>query len=830
MMQRQRIVPVNLGDEMKQSYLGYSISTLVARALPDVRDGLKPSQRRILVAMNDLSLAPNRQHRKCAKITGDTSGNYHPHGEAVVYPTLVHLAQDWKMRYRLVDGQGNFGSIDGFPPAAMRYTEARLTGPAMEILADLDKNTVDFMPNYDDRLEEPKVLPSKFPNLICNGSSGIGVAMATQIPPHNLNEVVDGLVALIEEPEMEVDLLMRHIKAPDFPTGGTIFGITGVQEAYRTGKGLITVRARANVETLANGRENIVITEIPFMIVKGNLLEKMADLVRDKRVEGISNIRDESDRDGMRIVVELKRDADATVVLNNLYKHSMLQSTFGIIMLALVNGWPKLLTLKELLQHYIDHRHEVIVRRAQFELDVAQRRAHILEGYKKALDNLDLTIQIIRQSATPDAAKEALMAQLELSAEQTQAILTMALQRLTGMERQKIEDEYLGLLKEISRLEALLASKAKRMKLVKDELLEMKKKYGDERRTEVVLSAEEFNIEDLIAEEDMVISITHGSYIKRIPVSAYHRQRRGGRGVTGMTTKEEDFVEHMFIASTHSYILFMTNKGRCHWLKVYDIPQGGRASKGRSVVNMLEIDPDEMVAAIVPVKEFDDQHFLIQCTKLGLIKKTPLSAYSNPRKGGIIAINIVGGDALIEGALTDGTQDILISTKHGQAVRFPESEVREVGRNSQGVKGITLREGDEVVGMVVIRRDGSLLTVCEKGFGKRSPISDYRTTHRGGIGVIDIKTTERNGDVVAVKEVVDEDELMIISQKGILIRLPIRDIKVIGRNTQGVRVINLDEKDQVIDVARVIASEEDVVEGEGVVEGVVEGGENGEGQ
>ena len=808
MMQRQRIVPVNLGDEMKQSYLGYSISTLVARALPDVRDGLKPSQRRILVAMNDLNLAPNRQHRKCAKITGDTSGNYHPHGEAVVYPTLVHLAQDWKMRYPLVGGQGNFGSIDGYPPAAMRYTEARLTGPAMESLADLDKDTVGFMPNYDERMEEPTVLPSKFPNLICNGSSGIGVAMATQIPPHNLNEVVDGLMALIDDPDLEVEGLMEHIKGPDFPTGATIFGISGVQEAYRTGRGLVTIRARANVEALANGRENIVISEIPFMVVKANLLEKMADLVKEKKVEGISNIRDESDRDGLRIVVELKRDADANVVLNRLYKHSMLQSSFGVIMLALVDGWPKLLDLKGVLQNFIDHRHNVVVRRAEFELGVAQRRAHILEGLKKALDQIDLVIKIIRGSADPTVAREGLMSQLELSTEQAQAILTMALQRLTGLERQKIEDEYLGLLKEIASLESLLRSRPKRMKLIKDELQEMRKKYGDERRTEIVLSADEFNIEDLIAEEDMVISISHAGYIKRIPVSAYRRQRRGGRGVTGMTTKEADFVEHLFIASTHSYILFLTNKGRCHWLKVYDIPQGGRASRGRPVVNMLEVGSGEKLAAIVPVKQFDENHYLIQCTKQGLIKKTSLLSYSNPRKGGIVAINIVEGDSLIEAAITDGTQDILISTKHGQAVRFSESEVRDMGRSAQGVKGITLRDEDEAVGMVVVKREGTLLTVCQNGYGKRTQVSDYRVTHRGGLGVIDIKTTDRNGYVVAVKEVVDDDELMIISEQGILIRLPIRDIKVIGRNTQGVTVINLSENDRVIDVARVVASAE----------------------
>lgn len=804
MMQRQRIVQIDVGEEMKKSYLAYSMSTLVDRALPDVRDGLKPSQRRILVAMNDLGLAPNRQFRKCANIAGHTSGNYHPHGDEIVYSTLVHLAQDFKMRYPLVDGQGNFGSIDGYPPAAMRYTEARMAGPTGEMLVDLDKETVDFRPNYDERLEEPTVLPARLPNLICNGAVGIAVTMATAIPPHNLAEVVDGLVALIDNPHLDVDGLMEYIKAPDFPTGGIIYGISGVREAYHTGRGLIRVRSRAFVESLKNGRENIVVTEIPYMVVKTNLLEKMADLVRDKKVDGISNIRDESGRDGMRIVVELKRDVNSEVILNQLYKHTQLESTFAANMIALVGGQPKQLNLKDMLTHYLDHRHEVVERRTQFELGVAEDRAHILEGLKAALDDIDLVVGIIRRSANPEDARKALMDRLGLSERQAQAILSMTLQRLTNLEQQKIEDEYAKLIQEIERLRSVLESRPKRMEMVKSELEEVKNQYADERRSEVVFSASEFDIEDLIAEEDMVITVSHAGYIKRIPVSAYRRQRRGGRGVTGVKPKEEDFVEHLFIASTHSYILFLTDRGHCHWLKVHEIPQGSRAARGRPVVNLIDIDKAHSVAAIVPVREFDDDHFLIQVTQNGLVKKTALSAYSRPRRGGIIAMNILEDDRLIEAAVTDGSHDVILATKQGQAVRFPERNVRDMGRGTQGVKGVTLGEGDVVVGMVVMGREGTLLTVCANGFGKRTEVSDYRLTQRGGKGVINIRTTERNGEVVAVKEVVNEDELMIISQQGILIRLPIRDISVIGRNTQGVKLINLEEDDRVIGVARVV--------------------------
>ena len=835
MNEGQRILPIEIGDEMKKSYLAYSMSTLVDRALPDVRDGLKPSQRRILVSMNDLGLAPNRQHRKCANIAGHASGNYHPHGEAIVYPTLVHLAQDFKMRYPLVDGQGNFGSIDGYPPAAMRYTEARMAGPGQEMLADLDKETVDFRPNYDERLEEPSILPSRFPNLLCNGSVGIAVSMATAIPPHNLEEVVEGLVALIDDPEIDVDGLMEYVKAPDFPTGGIIYGVSGVRQAYHTGKGHLRVRAKTFFESQKNGRENIVVTEIPYMVVKGNLLEKMADLVREKRVDGITNIRDESDRDGTRIVVELRRDANSEVILNQLYRHTQLETTFAANMIALVDRQPKLLNLKNQLELYVAHRHEVVLRRTRYELQVAEDRAHILEGLRIALDQIDLVVSIIRASEDPEAARQALMERLELSERQAQAILSMTLQRLTNLERQKIEDEYAELIREIERLRSILESRAQQMEIIKEELRDVQKRYGDERRTEIVLSDTEFDIEDLIAEEEMVVTISHAGYIKRMPVSTYRSQRRGGRGITGMKTKEEDFVEHMFVASTHSFILFLTDRGRCHWLKVYQIPQGSRASHGRPVVNVIDIDPESKVAAIVPVREFDDEHYLIQVTERGLVKKTALSAYSRPRRGGIIAINVGEDDSLTEAWISDGSCDVLLATRLGMAIRFAETDVREMGRDTRGVKGISLADGDAVVGMVVTKGEGSILSVCANGYGKRTEVSDYPTIRRGGKGVINIKTTDRNGEVVAAREAQEDDEVMIMSLSGVLIRAAIRDVSIIGRNTQGVRLINLAEGDLVIDVARVIGQNGDDGEngdnGDGEDEGGVppEAGSNGNG-
>ena len=809
MMDRARVVPVDIGEELKKSMLDYSMSTLVDRALPDVRDGLKPSQRRILVAMNDLGLQPNRQHRKCANVAGHTSGNYHPHGEAIVYPTLVHLAQDFRMRYRLVDGQGNFGSIDGYPPAAMRYTESRLAGAGGQMLTDLDKETVDFRPNYDERLEEPSVLPSRFPNLLCNGAVGIAVSMATAIPPHNVGEVVSALKALIDEPEITIDVLMEHIKAPDFPTGGIIHGMAGVRAAYHLGKGHIRVRAQAAIEEARGGREVIVITEIPYMVAKATLLEKMADLVRDRRIEGISNIRDESDRNGLRIVVELKRDANSEVALNLLYKHTQLQTTFAANMIALVDGVPRQLNLKQMLSHFVDHRHDVVVRRTTYELRVAEDRAHILEGLRIALDAIDEVIRIIRSSEDPNAARVALMDQLELTERQAQAILAMTLQRLTNLEQQKIEDEYQALVKEIARLKEILDSREIRMGIIKDELDEIKEVFGDERRSEIVVSAEEIDVEDLIPVEDVVITISHSGYIKRIPVDTYRSQHRGGRGVTSMQTKDEDFVEHLFVASTHDYILFLTDKGHCHWLKVYRIPQGVRQSRGRPVVNLIDIDPDHKVAAIVPVSEFKEDEYLIQTTRNGQVKKTALSAYSRPRRGGIIAMNILEDDTLVEAWISDGDQEIIVATAGGQAVRFHEGEVRATGRGSQGVRGISLSEGDSVIGMVVADDSAGLLTVCEQGYGKRTPISDYRQTRRGGKGVINIKASNRNGPVVAIKAVQDDDEVMIISQDGILIRLPIQDVSSIGRNTQGVRLINLGEDDRVIDVARVDEKEEE---------------------
>jgi len=730
----QNIVPVKIEDELKTSFLDYSMSFTLARALPDVRDGLKPSQRRILVAMDDLSLAPNRGFRKCAKIAGDTSGNYHPHGEAIVYPTLVHMAQDFRLRYPMVDGQGNFGSIDGYPPAAMRYTEARMSWAAMEMLADLEKDTVDYIGNYDETRTEPQILPARFPNLLCNGSVGISVAYATKIPPHNVSEVVDGLAALIEHPEITIDELMEHIKAPDFPTGGVIYGMSGVRQAYHTGRGMIYMRGRTHIETLKNGRENVIVTEIPYLVDKSILLEKMADLVRDKTIDGISNIRDESGRGGMRIVVELKKDAYSEVVINQLYSRSMLQMTFGAMILAVVDRRPQILNLKQMLQHYLDHRHGVVERRARFELEKAEARAHILEGLRIALDHIDEVIEAVRASANPEEARERLISRFELSEVQSQAILTMPLQRLTGLEREKIDNEYNELMGTIEDLRDILGSHDRRMQIIKDEIADIKERFGDERRTEIVYAAEEFDMEDLIAEEDMVVTISHSGYIKRMSPRAYRVQNRGGRGVTGMKTKEEDFVEKLFVASTHAYLMFLTSKGVCYWLKVYKIPEGERAARGRPLVNLLQLDPDEKITAVVPVQEFSEDKYLFTATRQGIVKKTVLSAYQNIRRDGIIALKIQEGDDLIGAEVTDGNQDILLTTRQGIAVRFGENDVRTMGRVSTGVKGIDLRAGDEVVGMVVVQDQASLLTLSENGYGKRTEVEVYPTIRRGGKG------------------------------------------------------------------------------------------------
>ncbi|KPL19003.1 MAG: DNA gyrase subunit A [candidate division Zixibacteria bacterium SM23_81] len=806
---RQNIIPVYIEDEMKSSYIDYSMSVIVSRALPDVRDGMKPVHRRILYAMDDLGLASNRSHKKSARVVGEVLGKYHPHGDTAVYDAMVRMVQEFSLRYPMIDGQGNFGSVDGDSAAAMRYTEVRLSPMGEEMLSDLAKETVDFAPNFDNSLQEPLVLPSPLPNLLVNGASGIAVGMATNIPPHNIGEVVDGIVALIEDPEIEIDELMEFIKGPDFPTGGVITGASGIREAYRTGRGRVIQRAFAKVETQKSGRESIVVSEIPFQVNKSNLLAKIAELVREKRVEGISDLRDESDREGMRVVIDLRKGVNPEVVLNQLYKHTQMQETFGVIMLTLVGGRPQVLNLKEVLQRFVEHRHEVVVRRTKFDLKKAEQRAHILEGLKIALDHIDEIVALIKKSKDPDTARQGLMKRFDLSKVQAQAILDMRLQRLTGLERRKIEEEYLQLIKEIARLKGILESQVHRMALIKEELLSLKEKFSDERRTTIIDEEQgEFTLEDLIAEEDMVITISHTGYIKRLPTSTYRRQRRGGRGVTGMGTKEEDFVEHLFIASTHDYILFFTDRGRCYWLKVHWIPQGGRMAKGRAVANLLKIQPGESIAAFVPVKFFDDEHYVITATRKGIIKKTLLAKYSHPRKGGICGALVDEDDELIEAKLTDGNQDIILGTRKGKAIRFPESDVRCMGRSSRGVKGITLGKGDWLVGMVVVKRGATLLVVSENGYGKRSNISDYPLQHRGGKGVITIKNTARNGDVVTIKETVETDELMIITQGGVVIRLPIRGVSVIGRNTQGVKLINLDEGDKVVDVARVVSEEE----------------------
>jgi len=803
--ERQNIISLPLEEEMKSSYLDYSMSVITARALPDIRDGLKPSNRRILIAMNDLNLAPGRPYRKCAKIAGDTSGNYHPHGEQVVYPTLVRMAQDFNMRYPLVDGQGNFGSIDGDNAAAMRYTEARLTPIAMEILEDINKNTVNFVPNYDETRQEPTVLPGKFPNLICNGSSGIAVGMATNIPPHNLTEIVNALTTIIDDPEIEDEALLEIVTGPDFPTGAIIYGRDGIRNAYLTGSGRIVLRAKANTEVQKNGKEFIIISEIPYQINKTNLLEKIADLVRTKKIEGIADLRDESDRDGMRIVVELKKDVQATVVLNQLFKHTQMQTTFGVNMLSLVGGIPRQSGLRATLEQFLKHRHEVITRRTKYELDEAEKRAHILEGLKIALDNIDAVIALIRASKTPAEAKAGLMKEFKLSEIQAQAILDMRLQRLTGLERDKIEQEYLELIKTIEHLRAILASYPKRMGLIREELVELKERFGDKRRTLITDEEEELTLEDLIAEEDMVITITHGGYIKRLSISSYRKQQRGGRGVIGMEKKQDDFIQHLFIASTHDYIMFFTSHGKCYWVKVHGIPVGGRLAKGRHVSNMIKLEEKEHICAFLPVRRFDPGFFVVMATRNGIIKKTELTAFSNPRKDGIKAINITPGeDELIDADITDGTNDVVLASYKGKAIRFPENKVRAMGRTAYGVKGISLEHDDLLVSMVVVKRASWLMTVTQRGFGKRSAIEDYRITNRGGKGIINIKTTERNGNVIAVKEVVEDDELMIITQNGIIIRTPIKQIRSIGRATQGVKLINLDDGDGVVDVARVV--------------------------
>jgi DNA gyrase subunit A len=806
----EKIIPVDIEDEMRGSYIDYSMSVIVARALPDVRDGMKPVHRRVLFGMNGLSNNSNRPYKKSARIVGEVLGKYHPHGDTAVYDTMVRMAQDFSMRYLLVDGQGNFGSVDGDSAAAMRYTEVRMTRAAEEMLKDLEKNTVDFVPNFDDTLQEPTVLPGQIPNLLCNGSSGIAVGMATNIPPQNLREVIDGCIAYIKDTNISNEKLMKYILAPDFPTGGIIYGYEGVKDAYITGRGKIIVRARANIETGKSDRQRIIVSELPYQVNKASLIVKIAELVTDKKLEDISDVRDESDRDGLRIVVDLKREANAEVVLNNLYKHTQMQTTFGVIMLALVDGHPRVLQLRELIKYFIEHRNEVIVRRTKFDLDQAEKHAHILEGYIIALDNIDAVIALIKKSKDVESAKLGLMKKFKLSEVQAKAILEMRLQRLTGLERKKVEDEYRETIKLIEKLKSILKSKQLQMKIIEEELLAMKEKYGDDRKTEIVYKAEEFSIEDMIAEEEVVVTISHGGFIKRFPVSGYRRQSRGGKGVTGAATREDDFVAHMFIASTHNYVLIFTDKGRCYWLKVFEIPEGGRTAKGKSINNVISKDPNEKIASFIAVKEFDDKHFVFMFTEQGLVKKVVLSEFSNPRRNGIVAANLKKGDQLTDVKLTDATQDIVIGTQNGLAIRFHEDEIRPMGRSAAGVRGIRLGKGDKVVGAVNLRRKGTtILVATQKGFGKRSEEDEYRISHRGGKGIFTAKASEKTGKMVAIKEVIDTDDVVIVTSDGMVIRQHAADIRVAGRNTQGVHLIRLNEGDSIADVAAVVAEEEE---------------------
>jgi DNA gyrase subunit A len=813
---RERIVSRLIDAEVKESFINYSMSVIVSRALPDVRDGLKPVHRRVLYAMNELGLVPGRPFKKSATVVGDVLGKYHPHGDSSVYDALVRMVQDFSLRYPLVDGQGNFGSVDGDSAAAYRYTEARLTPMAMEMLADIDKGTVDYQANYDDRLQEPKVLPSGIPNLVVNGSSGIAVGMATNIPPHNLKEVIAAVVHLIAKPDATTADIRKLIKGPDFPTGGYIYGREGIFNYQETGRGRIVMRARAVIEEKeSSNKSQIVVTEIPYQVNKARLVEQIADQVKEAKLEGISALRDESDRDGMRIVIELKRDAIPRVVLNQLYKHTTMQSTFGVINLALVPDVntgqlvPKVMPLKELLEHYITHRHEVVVRRTQFDLDKALDREHILEGLKIAVDNIDEVIKLIRAANDTPQASTQLQARFKLSERQAEAILNMRLAKLTGLEIEKLEAELAEVRLEIKELRAILGSRERRMQIMTDELMALSNKYGDERRTEITSDEGEFTIEDLIAEEDMVVTVSHSGYIKRTSVSTYKKQRRGGRGLNGQGLKDEDFVEHLFIASTHDYILFFTHDGRCFWLKVHEIPLAGRAAKGKPVVNLINVTADTTIRAMVPVREFSDKQFLLFATQLGTVKKSALTEYSNPRSTGIKAIKIEAGDQLIDVQITEGNNDIVLATKYGLSIRFHENDVREMGRDTTGVKGVELSAGDEVKGMVVIKRDATLLVVTAKGMGKCSPIEEYRVQKRGGKGILTLNRTEKTGEVVALKEVLPDDELMLITKQGIVIRMPVKGIRVSGRNTQGVKLVNLDEGDFVCDVARVVIEDDE---------------------
>ena len=805
----ERLIQVPIEDEMRSSYLDYAMSVIVGRALPDVRDGLKPVHRRILYGMNEMGLVHNRAYRKSAKIVGEIMGNYHPHGDAAIYDTLVRMAQDFNMRYCLVDSQGNFGSVDGDPPAAMRYTEARLTKLAEEMLADIDKETVDFRPNYDESRLEPLVLPAKAPNLLINGAGGIAVGYATNIPTHNLAEVVDGLIRLIDSPDTTIEELMELIPGPDFPTAGYIYGTQGIKEAYTTGRGLLTLRAKASIETdERTDRDRIIVTEIPYQVNKARLIEKIAELIQDKRIEGIADLRDESDRDGMRIVIELKKGEIPLVILNNLYKHTPMQSTFGVIMLALVHNRPEVLDLKQILQAFIEHRREVVLRRTAYDLRKAEERAHILEGLKRALENLDAVIALIKRSRSPEEARGGLMRQFALSEIQATAILDMKLQRLTQLEREKLTQEYEEIIKRVAYLKSVLASEALVRQLIKDELLALKEEYKDARRTLIVPEEAELNIEDLIAQEEVVVTISHAGYIKRNPVSLYRAQRRGGKGKIGMGTKEEDFVETLFTASTHDYLLFFTDAGKVYWLKVHEIPEAGRAAKGKAMINLLALSGDEKVTATLPVKEFREDRYVVMATRMGTIKKTELAAYGNPRQGGIIALTLDEGDKLIGVEITDGQREILLGTRDGIVIRFREEDVRPMGRPAYGVRGIALDEGNYVIGMETITPDSttSILTVTERGYGKRTLVSEYRLQGRAGKGIISVKVTEKNGHAVSFHQVRDGDEIMVITAEGKILRTKVDDVREIGRNAQGVRLIDMAETDRVVGVAKLAES------------------------